>query len=142
MPWWSWILGCMFLLGAELAAPGGFFLVFFGAGALLIGLVVALLPEIPAWAQWAGFSILSVLLLLAFRQRMVQAFRRAGPDPVNTVVGEVAVALEALGADDQGRVELRGTSWSAKNVGSTPIEIGARCRVVREEGLTVDVEAE
>ena len=41
-----------------------------------------------------------------------------------------------------GRVEVRGTTWSARNIGTTPLASGARCIVVRSERLTLLVKAE
>jgi membrane protein implicated in regulation of membrane protease activity len=32
MSWWLWVLAGLALLGAELLAPGGFFVFFFGSG--------------------------------------------------------------------------------------------------------------
>ena len=37
MIWWYWMVLGLLLLGLELATPGGFFLLFFGVGALLVG---------------------------------------------------------------------------------------------------------
>ena len=41
-----------------------------------------------------------------------------------------------------GRVEVRGTPWSARNVGTTPLSSGARVVVVRSDRLTLLVKAE
>ena len=41
-----------------------------------------------------------------------------------------------------GRVELRGTAWSARNVSDHVVRRGVRCRVVRVDGLTVHIEPE
>ncbi len=37
------------------------------------------------------------------------------------MVGEFAIALELLAVGEIGKVELRGTTWTAKNVGTTPL---------------------
>src|SRR3972149_5155851 len=42
MPWWIWVLAGLGLLIAEVASPGGFFAVFFGVAAILVGVVKAL----------------------------------------------------------------------------------------------------
>jgi membrane protein implicated in regulation of membrane protease activity len=39
-------------------------------------------------------------------------------------------------------VEVRGSSWSARNVGADGIAIGQRCVVVRIEGLLLAVRPE
>lgn len=61
---------------------------------------------------------------------------------VDALVGEVGVASEDLAPGKIGRVELRGTPWSARNMTSAVLARGARCRVVRVDGLTVEVEPE
>ncbi len=42
MAWWLWILIGLGLLVLETATPGGFFAFFFGVGAVLVGMAVAL----------------------------------------------------------------------------------------------------
>ncbi len=37
MIWWYWVVLGLLLTGLELATPGGFFVIFFGVGALLVG---------------------------------------------------------------------------------------------------------
>jgi len=55
------------------------------------------------------------------------------------MVGETAEALEAIAPQETGRVEMRGTSWSALNTGSEPILPNVRCRIEKVEGLTLHV---
>ena len=57
----------------------------------------------------------------------------AGAADIDTLAGETGTALEDMGAGANGHVELRGTTWSARNTGSTPLARGHRCVVVRAE---------
>jgi membrane protein implicated in regulation of membrane protease activity len=41
-----------------------------------------------------------------------------------------------------GRVELRGSSWEARNEGDTPLGANQRCRVTRVSGPQLGVVAE
>ena len=61
---------------------------------------------------------------------------------IDTIAKETGTVLEAMVPGANGRVEVRGTTWSARNVGTTPLSKGARCTVVREERLTLLVNAE
>ena len=61
---------------------------------------------------------------------------------MDTIAKETGTVLEAMTPGANGRVEVRGTTWSARNVGTTPLSKGARCIVVREERLTLLVNAE
>lgn len=144
MTWWLWLLMGLALLAIELTTPGGFFVLFFGIGALLVGaLAGAGVIEEAIW-QWLLFSVLSVGSLLLFRRRLLAATAGSGNgrDALDSVRGEVAVLQEALAPGAIGRAELRGSSWTARNVGERPLPAGGRCRVERTEGLTLLVRGE
>jgi inner membrane protein len=61
---------------------------------------------------------------------------------VDSMVGEVAIALEALPAGATGKAELRGTPWTTKNVGPTAFLKGQRGKVTNVDGLTLWITAE
>ena len=64
MPWWMWLAGGFVLLLVELATPSGFFIMFFGVGAILTGVLTSLNLLSGAVPQWFTFTVLSVLALL------------------------------------------------------------------------------
>ncbi len=39
MPWWLWLVLGLALLGGEMLAPGGLYLLFLGIGALIVGVM-------------------------------------------------------------------------------------------------------
>ena len=41
-----------------------------------------------------------------------------------------------------GRVEYRGSSWTARNAGSLPIEAGSEAAIAQIEGLTLHIKSE
>ena len=142
MLWWHWMFVGLALLGAELVIPGGFYILFFGLSALVVGSAVGLGLDLPDWAQWLLFSLLAVLSLILFRGRLLATMKRTTPSAeVDSLIGEQAVALESLAAGAIGKVELRGTTWNAKNSGPAQITKGQRCRVERVDGLTLWVTA-
>jgi len=61
---------------------------------------------------------------------------------VDTLVGEIATAAEAIAPGAHGRAELRGTTWAARNVDSIALAVGQRCRVVAVQGLMLDLRSE
>lgn len=144
MPWWGWIVVGAVLLGAELfVIPTDFFLVFVGISALAVGVVGLAGVEAAPWVQWATFGVLSVVSLVFFRGWLKARFARAEvPRVDDTLAGEIGVASEALAPGAVGSVELRGTVWSARNVGEVPLESGARVRVESVDGLTLQVRCE
>ena len=136
--WWFWVLLGLGLLFLELITPTGFYLLFFGVAAVLVGLLAAVGLDGPAWLQWLLFSLLSIGSLLLLRGRLQERMRSVAPtQPDNDLVGGTAESLENIAVDGYGQVELRGTSWRAKNVGSEPIAQAESCQVDRVEGVVL-----
>lgn len=141
--WWHWLVLGLILVAGELATPGGFYLVFFGLAAIVVGLLASAGLAGPVTVQVLGFSVLSVGLLLLFRARLLSWMQRDPQSPaIDTLVGEVATTIEPLAPHAVGKVELRGTSWSARNASDAAIAAGQRCRVARVEGLMLHVRPE
>jgi len=141
--WWHWLVLGLLLVVAEMAAAGGFYIIFFGVGAIAVGLLASFDLAGPVWMQLLLFSAISVVSLLVFRRRLLKWLQVEPQSPaVDTIVGEVGVAAEDLAPGRVGRMELRGTAWSARNTTNATLARGARCRVIRVDGLTVDVEPE
>ena len=143
MTWWIWLLFGLALLGAEALTPGGFFVLFFGVGALVVGGLVGLDLLRAPWAQWFLFSVISIVSLLIFRRPLLRWLRSRDRDvTVDTLEGEVAVLLEDLAPGGVAKVELRGTAWNAQTDGGRPLAKGQRCRVARVDGLTLWIRAQ
>ncbi len=58
---------------------------------------------------------------------------------VDSIADEPAVALGDIAPGAEGRAELRGTSWAAKNIGDGPLTEGQKCTVDRVDGLKLYV---
>ena len=143
MQWWHWIAIGLVLAGLELLTPGGFFIVFFGVGAIVVGLLEALGLASPAWVQWGLFTVLSVTALVLFRKPLLARVRMPEQrTEIDSLVGETAVPDDDIAPGAMGRAQLRGSAWQARNVGAVTAQRGRRCRVVRVDGLTVDLDPE
>lgn len=139
MTWWLWVLFGFLLLAIE-ALSAGLHVGFFAAGAMAVGLLVALGVGGPLWLQILLFTLISVAGLLLFRKRLLRALKLdKSPEAIDTLVGETAVALDEIGGGALGKAELRGTSWNARNAGTEPLRRGERCVVERVEGLTIHI---
>ncbi len=138
MEWWIWVLAGLVLLGIEVFIPGGFFLAFFGLAALLVGGATAAGIAGQLTAQVLLFIALSIAGILLFRRALVSRFGqgRHGAE-VDGLVGTTAEALEDLPVGAAGKVELRGTTWTARNSGGLAIAQGQQCTVERLDGLTL-----
>ena len=138
--WWMWIVLGIVLTAIELLTPGGFFIIFFGIAALVVGLLDSAGVVERPWVEWLLFSVLAIVALRIFRKPLLAKLRaneRTGE--VDSLVGEMAVAAAAMAPGEHGRVELRGTMWTGHNVGTSPIAAAQRCRVVAVAGLQLDV---
>jgi membrane protein implicated in regulation of membrane protease activity len=142
MPWWLWTLFGLTLLLLEVQTFNSFYLMFFGAGALLVGLLDALGLVEKDWLQWLLFSVLSIGTLVLLRRPIMTRLAPAGTDRVDNLVGETAIATEDIPSGAVGKAEMRGTVWSARNDGPTPLRKDTRCRVQRVDGLMLWVRAE
>jgi membrane protein implicated in regulation of membrane protease activity len=136
-----WLAGGLVLLVIELATPSGFFVMFFGLGAITVGVLQGIGVLNSSLMQWFIFTALSVIYLLLFRGRMQTGVDRP-PANIDTLVGELAVPRERILPGHVGRVDLRGALWNARNDASALIEAGQRCRVTAVDGLTVYVQPE
>ena len=143
MLWWHWLVIGLILVALEMAASGGFYVIFFGIAALAIAALHVLDLAGPVWVQLLLFSVISVGSLLFFRARLLKWLQldQAGPD-IDSLVGDTAVPLEDIPAGAVGRAELRGTVWSARNQDSAVIARGQRCTVVNVERLMIFLKPE
>jgi len=142
MAWWSWIVLGVILLIAEISLPGGFFMCFFGIGAIILGALVWGGVIVQQWTQWASFSVISLVLLVLCRKKLLNAIpQKYNRSDTDTMVGGRAIAAGAIAPESSGKVQFRGTSWSAKNVGASVIESGASCEIVSVDSLTLLVKS-
>jgi membrane protein implicated in regulation of membrane protease activity len=139
MDWWMWIAGGLALVVAELATPSGFFIIFFGLSALTVGLLAGLQVITAAWAQWLAFTVLSITYIVLFRRRLESRVRIPPPANVDSLIGVLAIVQERLLPGVVGKVEVRGSMWSARNTSNVTLDAGQRARVAAVDGLTLGV---
>lgn len=144
MLWWYWLVLGLLLAALEILTPGGFFVLFFGIGALVVGMLALTGVVASPAMQWLLFSLVSLGAVLFFRaplQRWMQAGTPSAGD-VDAIRGEIAIASEHIPAGGLGRAELRGSSWTARNVGTDALGPGDRCIVSAVDGLTLSIRRE
>lgn len=134
-----WLAAGLVLVVAELATPGGFVIIFFGIAALLVGVLGLLGVVTSATIQFLLFSLLSVGSLALLRKRLQSRLRTPAASNVDSLIGDLAIPQERLSPGVVGRVEVRGSSWSARNTSSVTIDVGQRARVAGVDGLTLAV---
>lgn len=137
-----WLAGGLVLLAFELVTPSGFFIMFFGVGAILTGVLASVHAVTTPAAQWLVFTVISVLSLLLFRGKVQARVEPVSRPPIDSLVGEIAFPVAAMAPGSVGRVTLRGSDWEARNEGHTTLDAHQRCRVTRVSGLQLGVVAE
>ena len=143
MTWWTWIILGLVLSAIELATPGGFFVIFFGVAAIVVGALELVGLAQPPWLQWLLFPIIAIVALRVFRRPLL-ARLRAGErtEQVDSLVGEVALVSSNLEPGQHGRAELRGSTWQVRNGDTAPLSAGQRARVMAVNGLVLDIRSE
>ena len=134
-----WLALGLALVVAELATPSGFFIIFFGIAALTVGILAGLDAAGTTWVQWLLFSVLSIAYVLLFRGRFQVKMQLPPPNDVDSVIGKLAIVQERLLPGVVGRVEVRGSMWSARNTSQVTLDAGQRARVASIDGLTLTV---
>jgi membrane protein implicated in regulation of membrane protease activity len=140
MVWWIWVLIGFGILALELTAAT-LHVGFFAVGALLVALLVVLGVDLPLWGQLVVFTGVSLIAFFYLRPILVRKLKLDQKRVVDTLVGEQATALEDMGVGGNGRAEMRGTTWSARNTGETALIRGQRCIVAGVDGLVIHVRA-
>ena len=136
--WAWWVLG-LILLGAEIMLPGFFFL-WFGVAAILIG-ISALLIDWPWQMQVVGFVVLSVIAALVGR-RFAGNLDEETADPhlnlrAGRLEGRTFVLAEPI-VEGQGRVRIDDSIWQVRGPDAPA---GARIRVTGADDAVLTVES-
>jgi len=140
MTWWIWVLIGFALLALEFSTTT-MHIGFFAVGAFVTGILVALGLDMPLWAQILIFTSVSVVAFFFLRPILVRKLKLDQKKVVDTLVGETAMTMEEIPVQGLGRAEMRGTTWSARNIGETALARGQRCVVADVEGLVIHVRA-
>ena len=120
-----WMALGFVLLVLELATPSGFFIMFFGLGAITAGLLAGLGVAESSLARWLIFTTASLGYLLLFRRKLQQRVQTPPQVDVDSLVGVLAVPQEPLEPGAVGRVEVRGSTWNARNLGAAALNPGS-----------------
>ena len=141
--WWHWIVLGLCLVMSELVVPA-FFVIWFGIGALLVGVSLLAMPTLGMAVQlmlWAGLSTL--LVIFWFRYLKPKTVSLAGSSSAQAL-GEVGLLVSDLCPDSRGQVRFQKPVLGAdlwECYAETPIKAGERVRVVKIEGHFIKVEA-
>ncbi len=131
--WWIWMIFAAVLIVGEIFTAG-FFLLVFGIGAAVAG-VLALLDVGSVW-QWIAFIVVSFVSFLASR-RFAERVSKEQPPGIGAdrFIGKECVVLEAIDiASNTGGVRMDKEEWRAESADGQGVPEGARVVVVAIEG--------
>ncbi len=135
---WFWLSLGLALGIAEMLAPG-FFLIWLGLAAIIVGLLDWALP-IAVPFQVALFATLSVLTVFAGKKFLKDNPIETDDPKLNDrgarMTGEIVTVVEAI-QDGQGRVKVGDGVWSARGADA---DLGVRVRVTGADGAVLLVE--
>lgn len=139
---WNWMVLGLLLLGAEVLIPG-FFLIWIGIAAVIVGALSLALWESGFWTwQVQVLVFLGVAIVAVFAGRAIMQRSDASDEPLLNrrsaqLIGRTATLQEAI-VNGQGRVKLGDTTWS---VSGPDLEAGAKVRITGAEDMKLTVEA-
>jgi len=133
-----WLIGGFIILMSEFFLPS-FEVFFFGAGALLTGLLTWLVPGIGSSLGlqigiWLGSSVLTLGLL---RKRFGHIFKGKTIDANEQALldaGQEAEVSKLISPTQPGRIKLHGTTWEARSFDET-LEPGQKVSILKQEGM-------
>jgi hypothetical protein len=134
--WWYWIVGGIMLVLAELVIPS-FFIVWFGLGALLTGLLTLAL-DLSLTAQLATWTLASLAMVGLWFRVFKRSFVKTRIGTADgEVIGEIGVLVSAVAPFERGKVRfqrpvLGSEEWACR--ADAAIAAGERVKVVAVEG--------
>ncbi|MBL8427514.1 MAG: NfeD family protein [Dechloromonas sp.] len=142
LEWWAWIVGGIALIVAELAIPS-FFVIWFGLGALLVGLLMLALPDLSLTAQLATWTAASLAMVVLWFRVFKPSFQktRIGTS-AGEAIGEIGLLVAAVAPFERGKVRFQRPVLGSEEwvcVADSPIAAGERVKVITVEGSFLTV---
>lgn len=140
--WWHWIVLGLGLAIAELLVPA-FFIIWFGIGAIGVGVIVLIAPNLAISAQLILWAVLSSALVgFWFRYLKPRTMTAVGTSAAS-VAGEVGILVSDISPNTRGQVRfqkpiLGSDVWEC--YAEHKIAAGKRVRVIIVEGNFIKVE--
>ena len=131
--WWIWmIIAAIFIVGEIFTM--GFFLLWFGVGAAIAG-ILAILGLGIGW-QLGAFVIISGVLFVVSR-RFAERFSKKQPPGIGAdrFIGKECIVLEEIdNMKNTGSIRLKKEEWRADSETGEVIPVGTRVEVTRLDG--------
>lgn len=138
--WWHWIAGGILLVLAELAVPA-FFLIWFGFGALLVGVIVLLAP-ISLAAQFTLWGVASGAMVFFWFRYFKNPDRTKAGISKEAFLGESGLIVKEVSEMHKGQIRFQKPILGAETwpvIADETISAGERAHIVDVIGQTLKV---
>jgi membrane protein implicated in regulation of membrane protease activity len=138
---YGWWLAALVLIGAEMIAPG-YFLLWIGIAAAIMGALTLVLPDLSAIAQAIVFALLAIAVCGAYWKFLRPRFEHRDDQPLLNrrglqLIGQRFVLVEPI-VNGRGRVRVGDGAWLAEG---PDLVAGSEVEVVAVSGTTLRVRA-
>jgi membrane protein implicated in regulation of membrane protease activity len=140
LQFWHWLILAALFAGIEILSPG-FFFIWLGGAALIMGLITLVISSMSWEAQvilFAALAAISVFAWYKFGRKIAigtddATLNRRG----ESLIGQTGTLVEAI-VNGRGRVKLGDSTWSAEAEEAAPS--GAKVLVTGVRGAILTVE--
>lgn len=136
---YGWWILALVLIGAELVIPG-YFLLWVGVAAAIMGLITLFVPDLPFIAQATAFGVLAVIACLVYWKFIRPVAEQRDDQPLlnrrgDRMLGRRVLVAEAF-VNGRGKVRVGDTVWLAEG---PDVGVGDAVEVVGVHGATLKV---
>jgi membrane protein implicated in regulation of membrane protease activity len=140
--WWHWVVLGIVVMLLELAVPA-FFLIWFGLGALIVGIALLAIPALAFAWQVALWIICSVaFILLWFKVFKPGLYKTRAGTAKGAVIGEIGLVIRDIRPFEKGQIRfqkpvLGDEVWDS--LAEEEFKVGERVKVLDVEGNILKV---
>jgi membrane protein implicated in regulation of membrane protease activity len=138
---YGWWLAALLLIAAEMILPG-YFMLWIGIAAGVMGVITLVAPSLPAVAQAVLFALLAIVACLVYWRFIRPLAEQRDDQPLlnrrgKKLVGERFVLCEAI-VNGRGKVKVGDGQWLAEG---PDLPAGSEVEVVAVDGTALKVRA-
>lgn len=138
---YGWWVAALILIAAEMVLPG-YFLLWIGVAAGILGVVTLIAPSLPAIAQAVLFALLALASCLVYWRYIRPLAEQRDDQPLlnrrgKKLVGERFVLIEPI-VNGRGKVKVGDGQWLAEG---PDLPAGTEVEVVAVDGTSLRVRA-
>ncbi len=139
MAWWLWLVVGFGLIAFEMFLPAGFALLIIGLSFVITGITTGLGIDDPIWIEWLICFVSFIVLFIGARKPLMRIFGLDAPSNYNDNEGQEVLITATIEPGQTGAGEMQGTQWKVRNTGDQSLLSGDKLKVIRIDGLTVEV---